>query len=1753
MEEQNNIRTIGSSIKPYKSYTEPKFISNRKLYNSSSMKNLNTLKSAKVNSEGIKKKRGFPRSSSQKMFFDHYDKKNCEYCEGIDNLLQSDKTNLSSFIQDNSQFLNLFGNKRYNKSSPYLFVEDYKCGIDDDKIGLVPLPSKPRIVMTSPKESIDLHEIQRKIVMIRRFQYGKRNFSEPNYFKYSQYYDHDDDLDDIILIQKVFRGYIVRKKVEYILNFKDIIDRWQQIFDKLKAKIYLRILINYEPNILTKVDNIKGYNYITKIRRNKSPDVEIYQKNYIYKNKNHKNEEKKYSEDSSDNLLKNIDDLKKYSKKIIPKEHVRNNSSLLTKEYYHAKDSKEKINKIENNFKNYLDSKKNIIKKEDEKEKNMPKGLYIDKIYYSQLLQKLYNFNNIIRNAMLKATFRKKPNLKKVELKEVVNNRLDIKPDNNKKNNDVVSNLKNPQNGETLISSKEFNFKNTGFYADKKRKKIGKIDNETKEPLIFSISKNITLNYENENVDKDQKISDKDDSSKKLILPKDKYCYVTKEYKDSKENKIIDEDNKKPTKELTIASNERFNYEGKLSNEITNKVVEITEKNNNLSINNKQEIRYDGKEKDNNGNKFNKDFNNNELIIDNNTKFNFLKNGIQENIPVKPINLLKDNNFSINYLGSTQKIIDNKKYDLSFEKINEFKYEGKEIPTEKKSFEKNYENNIVTLPNINYIGKNLDSKKSDELNIQKNTEIEEQKNNINNNTELIIKINNKLKMEKKENFSYEGDNKDNKRIDENNLDKENIDNINKNNEQVQENNINLKTLEKISNEAQRQFNQKDIILESNNSITFEGIKDLKDSQFLFKRTDISINGKINNGLLITKSRYNKNITEEKIYKKPLFNEFFSYFVEQPLTEEESQKLKAKPKKVILTKKESKEKIIPKEKNKDSNSERSSSSNKPSFDKNLLEKDEQSSGLIKRIIPEKDSTKTFKIKPNHLLKVIKVAKGKPTYEQYIHVGKIIPKKVKEEDEEFLYIRYKSKTPSKSQKKYILNNLLKKYNGEEKEKKSSSKWKDDKINLKTKQKIEENDSEEDSEDKNKIIKKSNLIKVYKYNSKNYCYASKIRKKYEEKDNKSINNIEKEIEENDDKYIPKEEFRQNIIKNNCYCDKDTILKSTYNNFLNYYRNLNKEEIIIQNPITYKNNDKIPNYISKIRRVKDQIKEELNEKPVNKLSLITKKRMTKLILPILERANLNLKKCVITKVNQRNCAALPNPVYKNEFYIITKKRKKIIQKDEELKLPSEKSNYCLITKERKKLIKENSKIPLKKIHYIEKQRKNEIIKDIKTIQNIFRSKKNQEKKNENILFNNKDKNAIIPKIRFYHEKGEDILNDKNNYIFEGYISKVIKSNIFKLYPHEQCYISKEAKFTIKNQKQPNCSFLSLLDFFIKKNIQEYIFPKLFLDKENLERKKLDTNSNVDSNRNIIEEEEDNDDYYTYPKYYKNLRRIFNFYKTEKREESPKAQKIYDEIIPDIKNSKSLNDLVIKLNDNPENSNKLIDNQNKEGSNKIINNNNLIDEIEEFVKFDKNLSNSSFIKNKMKENPAFKNNKNVFNIIENVDKEYNKLMSGKYCFKCGKEVVKCKCDDINYIFKETDRAEEIEKEGEGEEDEDLDFDMDNDDGINTKKINYFEYDSKKKQGLQMINKPKLDDYVSQPKKVLQIYNQKQLNEINKNIQTTKGNLKTDSLNLFNSSYGFNKPLNTESNYNQRYASFTNNNINNILSSNNDYNALNSK
>ena len=59
MEEENNIRTISTNTKQYKSYTEPKLIPNAKLYDSISMTDLNNSKkqltSAKMKSGNSKK------------------------------------------------------------------------------------------------------------------------------------------------------------------------------------------------------------------------------------------------------------------------------------------------------------------------------------------------------------------------------------------------------------------------------------------------------------------------------------------------------------------------------------------------------------------------------------------------------------------------------------------------------------------------------------------------------------------------------------------------------------------------------------------------------------------------------------------------------------------------------------------------------------------------------------------------------------------------------------------------------------------------------------------------------------------------------------------------------------------------------------------------------------------------------------------------------------------------------------------------------------------------------------------------------------------------------------------------------------------------------------------------------------------------------------------------------------------------------------------------------------------------------------------------------------------------------------------------------------------------------------------------------------------------------------------------------------------------------------------------------------------
>ena len=570
-EEPRVIKTIPhSNQKYYKNRTDPKFEIDKELYRSNSANDLLEIKekNSKTKSDRSKKKKRphLYRTMSAKSFFDHYDLKNCEYCQGIDNLLKKDKSNLSSFIQKNPSFLKLFGNPRYNKSSPFLFVEDHKNRIDDERIGLLPIPSKPAIIMKSKDENNNLYEIQRKIVMMRRFQYGKKyneemllnNQENEDFFQkiitiqlwWKQMYK-------IIYIQKIFRGFRIRKRVDFIISFINIINRWQRLLDKIKARRALRDLFKKVGiNTLPNEKDIKGYDYMSKIRKKEKSLLNIQNLDNLKKNNNNyakflsngknnkdneqqnknnnfkkdtKNEDEKSNDSNknkfiNNNVLKNLDELNKLTSGNIPKDKIKNNSSLLTKEYFDKKYIINKIDKIGNHVRDYLKYKHNIQKKNinDDNNNNLENGLYIDKIYIPKNAQRDFNLskngdenNKKINDRISKDKEQDQDKLKDIDLN--MNNNNKNGDENNKKIKDMKN--KDKEKGKDKLKDTDLNKNNK---KDGNNKKINERKSKDKgqgkdDPKDIDTNKNNNKNEdENNNAINDKRSKDKDQDKDKL-------------------------------------------------------------------------------------------------------------------------------------------------------------------------------------------------------------------------------------------------------------------------------------------------------------------------------------------------------------------------------------------------------------------------------------------------------------------------------------------------------------------------------------------------------------------------------------------------------------------------------------------------------------------------------------------------------------------------------------------------------------------------------------------------------------------------------------------------------------------------------------------------------------------------------------------------------------------------------------------------------------------------------------------------------------------------------------------------------------------------------------------------------------------------------------------------------------------------------------------------------------------------------------
>ena len=244
----------------------------------------------------------------------------------------------------------------------------------------------------------------------------------------------------------------------------------------------------------------------------------------------------------------------------------------------------------------------------------------------------------------------------------------------------------------------------------------------------------------------------------------------------------------------------------------------------------------------------------------------------------------------------------------------------------------------------------------------------------------------------------------------------------------------------------------------------------------------------------------------------------------------------------------------------------------------------------------------------------------------------------------------------------------------------------------------------------------------------------------------------------------------------------------------------------------------------------------------------------------------------------------------------------------------------------------------YITKERRKDFMKYICKIKNFYKIYFKSKKSNKNHIYINKFRKPIIKSC---------IIS----------IKRMVKEEKDKLY--------------IYNPKIKY--FLYLINLFVKKNMQEFIFEKIKF------------NNNEKNIKN----------YHDMPFYIRTIQRVMK-YLQKKNNCNKKVFLFFNEIF-NVKNKKM--SLLNKLCTLPK----------KERTKLIFSNlftgyeeNELINFICDFSQYDKNLNNENFITKRLMQSKL--NDTNIFTLIRIIDKEYENLVEGVYCLKCFNNVNLCIC-----------------------------------------------------------------------------------------------------------------------------------------------------
>jgi len=271
-----------------------------------------------------------------------------------ENLYNSCQSKFSKYIQNKRNDIKLIVN---NKINQHISINDYMSktanDLTSDKLELTPIPyvSKRRIKNNIEKK--DLNNFQRNVVLMRRLEYEYKMKEKKMKQKYKN------QIPKIIHLQKIIRGYLVRKVINQVNIIKETLTNFFYSINFCIKKKYYHILER-------KIKKMKKQNINDDLEdNNKENTIVNHNNNFDFENENNEtnNERaiKQVNELPYNNTNEDIED------KIIKGLKAKsNNEDFIGNNFNKEGNNNEKI-KINRNTKY---NKSPFIAKEKEKEKH---------------------------------------------------------------------------------------------------------------------------------------------------------------------------------------------------------------------------------------------------------------------------------------------------------------------------------------------------------------------------------------------------------------------------------------------------------------------------------------------------------------------------------------------------------------------------------------------------------------------------------------------------------------------------------------------------------------------------------------------------------------------------------------------------------------------------------------------------------------------------------------------------------------------------------------------------------------------------------------------------------------------------------------------------------------------------------------------------------------------------------------------------------------------------------------------------------------------------------------------------------------------------------------------------------------------------------------------------------------------------------------------------------------------------------------